>query len=62
MRKEDGQAVFVEPYEILEDFGEFLASVRQDTDRGANDSDKRNVKYAQTRKLSRSIERLGISY
>ncbi|WPG99538.1 Clavaminate synthase-like protein [Acrodontium crateriforme] len=43
---EDGRLVFVEPYETFEDFGEFLASVREDA-QSANNT-RQHVKYAQT--------------
>lgn len=46
---EHGRLTFVEPYEIDEDFSEFLEYVQRDSSSSALGAQQGNVKYAQTR-------------
>jgi jumonji domain-containing protein 7 len=51
---EHGRLTFVEPYEIDEDFAEFLEYVQRDSSSSASGTHQGNVKYAQTRESLRS--------
>ena len=49
VQQENGLLLFVEPWETLEPFSEFLDYIQQDSRSSEGYNAPRNVKYAQTR-------------